>query len=122
MKNKIYISPFRFWLSCCFGILLLLAQVGVYAFGKVNEPIKIEKKHSKSSDHSSNPETSHFEQLTVTGVMPAVSFQLEQLFFHILFEIKFLEPHQVVVLLQKPLFRLSYFEKIFEHHIAPQAP
>lgn len=75
------------------------------------------KKEDKKTDQTT------VSELSITGIMPSHAFD----FGHdaILIpapRVIFLVAKETLSIITKPLFRISYFEKLFEHHIAINAP
>ncbi|MDX1903608.1 MAG: hypothetical protein SFU27_05565 [Thermonemataceae bacterium] len=54
--------------------------------------------------------------------MPVFVGVFLQTSYFLIFETPFIELKSKFATLSKPVFRIAFFEKIFEHIIAPQAP
>ncbi len=78
---------------------------------------------SQSPSDDQNDEQAHFSELSSEVVIPSVAFDFSGDFVTIP------TPDFRVLLVEagfsaftKPQYRISYFEKLFEHHIAINAP
>lgn len=77
---------------------------------------------SQNADHE-DQDQAHFSELSSDVVIPSVAFDFSSDFVLIPApEFSFLETENLVSIVSKPIYRLSYFEKLFEHHIAINAP
>jgi hypothetical protein len=109
MKTKKYISIFAtflllFWISGTMG----------YAFSQKELCIKTTKNNKKAQT-----EISAYQ---IKASMPVTSTSFVQAVYFLIFETPFVVLKNIAPSFQKPIFKISFFEKIFEHIIAPQAP
>lgn len=110
MKTQKHISIFAimlllFWISGTMG----------YAFSQKKVCHKTEKKDTK-------PTPTEISAYQVKASMPVTSASFVQAVYFLIFETPFVVLNNPSHHFQKPIFRVSFFEKIFEHIIAPQAP
>ncbi|MCU0436827.1 MAG: hypothetical protein MUC49_02870 [Raineya sp.] len=110
MKTKKHISIFAimlllFWISGTIG----------YAFSQKEIHHKKEKKNTK-------PTQSEISAYQVKASMPVTSVSFVQAVYFLIFETPFVVLNNLSHHFQNPIFRVSFFEKVFEHIIAPQAP
>jgi hypothetical protein len=119
MKNISYISR-------AFGLLMFMMVMLTSVFGKQlphkhHESTKPKQEKSTKKQHPTNQ--SFVSELSLEVVVPSHAFDFGDSPF-------ILPAPQVIYLIiessakvyTKPLFRLSYFENLYEHFIAPNAP
>ncbi|MFN3316091.1 MAG: hypothetical protein ACK40K_04710 [Raineya sp.] len=106
MKQKKYISFFVILV----GLFWLFGTIGV-AFSK-NQPAEKQKDKSQT-------EISAYQ---VKAVVPVMASAVLTPSYTLIFEVCFLIANSSNQTFQKPIFKISFFEKVFEHLIAPQAP
>lgn len=114
------------YISRAFGLLMFTIVMLTSVFGKQlplkhHEPTNSKQEKSDKKQHSENQ--SVVSELSLEVVVPSHAFDFGDNPF-------VLPTPQVVYLIiessakvyTKPLFRLSYFENLYEHFIAPNAP
>jgi len=106
MKQKKHIS-------CIAIVLCLFWFIGTtsYAFASKQS---FELKKDKSQTEVSAYQAKAVVPLAVSAVLCPTYF--------LIFEVAFLVCNSANQSFQKPIFKVSFFEKIFEHLIAPKAP
>ena len=124
MKKNSYISR-------SFGLLMFMMVVLTSVLGKQiyhthsNEaPVVAEKVKTKKADkEEQSKEQTVVSEVSLEVVVPSHAYD----FGH--YAIILPSPQVIFVIVEtsvktftKPLYRLSYFEKLFEHYIAPNAP
>ncbi|KOY84790.1 hypothetical protein AD998_00255 [bacterium 336/3] len=110
MKTKKHIS--------IFALLLLLFWISgtiSYAFSQKGFCNKTEQKDKK-------PTQTEISAYQVKASMPVTSTSFVQAIYFLIFETPYVVLNNISHYFQKPIFRVSFFEKVFEHIIAPQAP
>lgn len=114
------------YISRAFGLLMFMMVMLTSVFGKQlpqkhHEPTK--SKQEKSTKKQQPANQSFVSELSLEVVVPSHAFDFGDNPF-------ILPTPQVIYLIiessekvyTKPLFRLSYFENLYEHFIAPNAP
>jgi hypothetical protein len=114
------------YISRAFGLLMFMLVMLTSVFGKQlpqkqHEPNK--SKQEKSSKKQQPTDQTTVSELSLEVVVPSHAFDFGSNAF-------ILPTPQVIYLIiessakayPKPLFRLSYFENLYEHFIAPNAP
>ncbi|MBA4851719.1 hypothetical protein [Emticicia sp. BO119] len=119
------------YISRSFGLLMFMMVVLTSVLGKQiyhthsNEvPVAAEKiKSKKTNKEEQSKEQTVVSEVSLEVVVPSHAFD----FGH--YDIILPAPQIIYVIVEtsvktftKPLYRLSYFEKLFEHYIAPNAP
>lgn len=110
MKTKKHISIFAFLL-----LLFWISGTISYAFSQKGVSIKTEKKDKK-------PTQTEISAYQVKASMPVTSGSFVQAVYFLIFETPYVVLENISHHFQKPVFKISFFEKVFEHIIAPQAP
>lgn len=83
-------------------------------------PEKVQKKSTEKQDEEKQ---ASFSQLNLDVVFPSHFFDFTgNVFFVPDLYVVFLSLEKGFSTFTKPVYRLSYFEKLFEHHIAINAP
>src|SRR6218665_1477385 len=119
------------YISRSFGLLMFIMVVMTSVLGKQiyhkhsNEaPVAAEKVNPKKAEkQDQSKEQTVVSEVSLEVVVPSHAFD----FGH--YAIILPLPQVIYVIVEtsvktftKPLYRLSYFEKLYEHHIAPNAP
>ncbi|UBM57370.1 hypothetical protein LAG90_11125 [Marinilongibacter aquaticus] len=105
-----------------FRLFLGLLMVGTFlSKGMAEQHVRIEK--SADSDGKKDQDQASFDQYTSSYVIPSVAFHFEGDFVWLIdFDLAPVWVEQICRTFTKPIYRLSFFEKLFEHHIAINAP
>lgn len=102
------------------GIILLISVLSAHLSAGSVSHIEPEKKAKTDSDQ---PESAKLSQISPEIVVPSYDFDFQK--FDLIYVqtafLFYLENHVIFPHLRF-LFRNSYFEKLFEHHIAINAP
>lgn len=106
MKQKKYIS-YSAILLCLFWL-----------FGTFSTVFAGQKSLENKKDKSQT-EVSAYQ---AKALMPVVASAVLSPSYILIFEFTFLVSNFPNQTFQKPIFKISFFEKVFEHIIAPQAP
>jgi hypothetical protein len=77
--------------------------------------------HSESKTTKDKPQT-EISAYQAKAVVPAISSATPNPSYTLIFELSFLVLNSPNQTFQKPVFKISFFEKVFEHLIAPKAP
>ncbi len=109
MKNKLYISVGAFLLLFFW---LMGTNANAFFLQKSNQPAEKQEKPLKEQISAYELKAT-FSGFSVAGL---------QTHYFLLFEVSFAILETEICLFAYPLFRIAFFEKIFEHLIAPQAP
>jgi len=112
MRARKHISYFAillllFWISGTMGYAFIPKNIGIVSSEK--------KKNQKS-------EQTEITQYQAKALMPAPPSSFVQVSYFLIFETPFIIVNHSIQTFQKPIFKISFFEKVFEHIIAPQAP
>lgn len=109
-----------------FMMVVLTSVLGKQIYHKhSNEaPVEIEKSElKKSKKEEQSKEKTVVSELSLEVVVPSHAFDFGHYAIILpLPQIIYVVAETSVKTITKPLYRLSYFEKLFEHHIAPNAP
>lgn len=89
-----------------------------WLFGTVGYALA-EKQSSEPKKDKSQTEVSAYQ---TKALVPVVASATLYPAYFLIFEVSFLLNNSPKQFFQKPVFKISFFEKIFEHLIAPQAP
>ncbi len=108
MRNKSYISLGTF-------LLLFLWLMGTNA-----NAFFLQK--SQSAEKQEKPFKEQISAYEVKATFSGFSVAGLQTNYFLLFEVSFAVLETEICLFARPIFRIAFFEKIFEHLIAPQAP
>ena len=114
------------YISRAFGLLMLTMVMLTSVFGKQlpqkhHEPTK--SKQEKSTKKQQPTNQSFVSELSLEVVVPSHAFNFgENPFVLPTPQVIYLIIESSVKVYTKPLFRLSYFENLYEHFIAPNAP
>jgi len=119
------------YISRSFGLLMFVMVVLTSVLGKQiyrkhsNEaPVAVQKSAAEKSDNKDNSkEQTVVSEVSLEVVVPSHAFDFGHYAIFIpLPQIIYVAVETSVKTITKPLYRLSYFEKLYEHHIAPNAP
>ena len=107
-------------------MVVLTSVLGKQIYHKHSNEAPVETKKSalkKSEKEEQSKEKTVVSELSLEVVVPSHAFDFGH--YAILLPL----PKVIYVIVEtsvktftKPLYRLSYFEKLYEHHIAPNAP
>jgi uncharacterized secreted protein with C-terminal beta-propeller domain len=118
MKKQTYIAR-----ALSFFVLGLVMILSI--FGKQiadNQRLKADSK-PKTEKKSSEPSQTTISEWSMEVLVPSHAFDFnEAVFIFPTQHIAIVAVEQVFKLITKPIFRLSFFEKLFELHIAINAP
>lgn len=108
MKKRPFISFFAILLMLCW-----ITGTTTESFAKNLQPSPEKKEQSK------NPKVAEYQ---VKALVPMSVGAFITPSYILIFETLFIVSENTTHTFSKPIFKISFFEKIFEHLIAPQAP
>ncbi len=107
-------------------MVILTSVLGKQVYHKQSDESAMATKkaeHKKATDKDSPKEQTVVRSVSLEVVVPSYAFDFGH--YAILVPV----PQIIYVIVEtsvktftKPLYRLSYFDKLYEHHIAPNAP
>ncbi|PKQ65318.1 hypothetical protein [Raineya orbicola] len=109
MKNKFYILLGTF-------LLLFLWLIGT------NANLLFLQKKNQATEKQEKPFKEQISAYEVKATFSGFSVTGLQTNYFLLFEVSFAVLETEICSFSRPIFRIAFFEKIFEHLIAPQAP
>lgn len=80
------------------------------------------QKSNQSAEKQEKPFKEQISAYEVKATFSGFSVAGLQTNYFLLFEVSFAVLETEICLFARPIFRVAFFEKIFEHLIAPQAP
>ncbi|PLK46349.1 hypothetical protein [Emticicia sp. TH156] len=119
------------YISRSFGLLMFVMVVLTSVLGKQiyhkhspEAPVAVEKTKADKADKKDNSkEQTVVREVSLEVVVPSHAFDFGHYAIRVpLPQIIYVVVETSVKTITKPLYRLSYFEKLYEHHIAPNAP
>jgi hypothetical protein len=117
MKQKLYIYK-------ALGVFMSLFVLATVLSKNLVQD-QIQERFAAQSDQSddTNPQETYFSELSSDVVIPSVAFDFAGVFILMpVPEISLLAIGTSFLAIPRHLYGLSYFEKLFEHHIAINAP
>ncbi len=120
MQKKSYIARLLSGVLLCF---VLLSSVFSKELPLQKNAQNTKEQRSEKSSKPKSAQQSYLSELQMAVVIPAHGFQFAQDAIILPTpQICFIVSKKVLVIISKPLFKNSYFDKIFERHIAINAP